>query len=92
MKKTISAIALSFLVNAVFAQDTLRTNEFDVIKDFKPTLTDIIKIPSNPNPEVPEVKAPKLDYTLPAVKLNADPTIYTIKPLAMGTALLPKLK
>ena len=92
MKKTITAIALIVLVNTGFAQDTLRNNEFDVIKDFKPTLTDIIKIPSNPNPEVPEVKAPKLDYTLPNVKLNADPTIYTIKPLAMGTALLPKLK
>jgi hypothetical protein len=92
MNKTLSALTLSLIFSGVFAQDTLRVNEFDVIKDFKPTLTDIIKIPSNPNPEVPEVKAPRLDYTLPTVKLNADPTIYTIKPLAMGTALLPKLK
>jgi hypothetical protein len=74
------------------AQDTLRTGDFDVIKDFKPILADIIKIPSNPNPEVPEVKAPKLEYTLPSVRLNAPSTIYTIKPLAMGTAVLSKLK
>ncbi|MBW7844515.1 MAG: hypothetical protein H3C45_02490 [Bacteroidia bacterium] len=84
--------ALWFITCTAFAQDTLRTNEYDVIKDFKPTLSEILKITSNPNPEVPEVKAPKLDYTLPETRLTTDATVYTIKPLAMGTALLPKLK
>ena len=92
MKK--SLVTLSFVICAatVVAQDTLRTNGYDVIKDFKPTLTDIIKIASNPNPEVPEVTAPKLEYTLPNIIHKAEPTLYTIKPLSMGTALLPKLR
>lgn len=92
MKKIILTPLIMLLCLTLFAQDTLRTDAFDVIKDFKPTLTDIIKIASNPNPEIPEIKTPVLAYTLPGVKLDALPTIYTIKPLSMGTALLPKLK
>lgn len=92
MKNKITALTLSLVTSGVFAQDTLRTNGFDVIKDFKPTLSEIIKIASNPNPEVPEVTAPKLQYTLPETRYQADATVYTIKPLSMGTALLPKLK
>ena len=92
MKNVIASVTFLVLAGSAIAQDTLRTNEYDVIKDFKPTLTDIIKIASNPNPEVPEVKAPKLDYTLPETRFNPEATIYTIKPLAMGTALLTKLK
>ncbi|MES2689599.1 MAG: hypothetical protein V4658_04305 [Bacteroidota bacterium] len=92
MKKIITYISLSAFAVSAFAQDTLKTDGIMVIKDFIPRLAEVIKIPSNPNPEVPEVKAPKLEYTLPETRFNTAPTIYTIKPLAMGTALLPKLK
>jgi hypothetical protein len=92
MKKLAAYLSLSLAAIPAFAQDTLRTDGITVIKDFIPRLAEVIKIPSNPNPEVPEVKAPKLDYTLPETRFNTSPTVYTIKPLAMGTALLPKLK
>jgi hypothetical protein len=92
MKKIITFISVFTIALSTYAQDTLKTDEFTVIKDFIPRLTEVIKIPSNPNPEVPEVKAPKLDYTLPETKLVTSPTVYTIKPLAMGTQLLPKVK
>lgn len=92
MKKITLYFLLTISVSKVFSQDSLRTEQFDVIKTFKPTLVEIIKIASNPNPEIPEITVPKLAYTLPEIKLNVSPTIYTIKPLSMGTALLPKLK
>lgn len=92
MKTFITTGLMALITGSAIAQDTLRTDEFDVIKTFKPTLTETLKIATNPNPEVPEVKAPKLEYTLPETRFGINPTIYTIKPLAMGTALLPKLK
>lgn len=92
MKKLVLYALLFLTTLGVFAQDTLRTDEIDVIKTFKPTLVDVIKIASNPNPEIPEITVPKLSYTLPQVKQSVIPTLYTIKPLSMGTALLPKLK
>jgi hypothetical protein len=76
----------------VVAQDTLRTNEIDVVKAFKPILSESIKIQSNPNPEIPETKTPEFNYTIPEKRLNSAPTLYTIKPLSLGTSLLPKLK
>lgn len=84
-----------FLVstNRVFAQDSLKANVFHVDKVLKPLLSESMKIQSNPNPEVPEIKAPVFEYTnIPDKRHDASPTIYTIKPLAMGTSLLPKLK
>lgn len=92
MKKIITYISLSAFAATAFAQDTLKTDGITVIKDFIPRLAEVIKIPSNPNPEVPEVKAPRLEYTLPETRFTTTPTVYTIKPLSMGTALLPKLK
>jgi len=75
------------------AQDSLKTNVFNVEKTLKPILSEAIKIQSNPNPEVPEIKSPTFDYTkIPDGRHNASPTIYAIRPLSMGTSLLPKLK
>lgn len=92
MKKIAAYISLTCFTLAAYAQDTLRTDGIMVIKEFMPRLAEVIKIPSNPNPEVPEVKAPRLEYTLPETRLGTTPTVYTIKPLSMGTALLPKVK
>lgn len=74
------------------AQDTLRTDVVDVVKAFKPTLSESMKIQSNPNPEIPETKQPVIVYQIPEKRLEGNPTLYTIKPLSLGTALLPKLK
>src|SRR5688572_9586452 len=76
----------------VLAQDTLRTDVVDVVKAFKPVLSESIKIQSNPNPEIPETKVPEFNYSIPERRLNSAPTLYTIKPLSLGTSLLPKLK
>lgn len=92
MKKSVLYLLFIISTSVVFAQDTLKTDEMVVIKTFKPLLADIIKIASNPNPEIPEITVTKLTYTLPEKTLNVSPTIYTIKPLSMGTYLLPKLK
>lgn len=88
-------ILIITLFTAAFAnaqRDSLSNEDIDVVKEFKPLLADILKIPSNPNPEVPEINPPKLEYSLPALQLMPNPTVYTIKPLAMGTSVLPKLK
>jgi hypothetical protein len=79
--------------NKALAQtDTIRTDIIDVVKPFKAVLSEAIKIPSNPNPEVPEISTPEIGYNIPVMKHNDIPTIYTIKPLALGTQLLPKTK
>ncbi|MES2780196.1 MAG: hypothetical protein V4651_09905 [Bacteroidota bacterium] len=75
-----------------FAQDTLRTDVVDVVKAFKPILSESIKIQSNPNPEIPETKVPVFSYDVPEKRMDGQPTLYTIKPLSLGTSLLPKLK
>ena len=74
------------------AQDTLRTDVVDVVKAFKPILSESIKIQSNPNPEIPETKTPVFTYDVPEKRMDGQPTLYTIKPLSMGPSLLPKLK
>jgi hypothetical protein len=76
----------------VFAQDSLYTERIDVVKAFKPILSESIKIQSNPNPEIPETKVPEFNYSIPEKRLKSAPTLYTIKPLSLGTSLLPKLK
>jgi hypothetical protein len=79
--------------NIAWAQaDTLRPDIIDVVKPFKAVLSEAIKIPSNPNPEVPEISTPEINYNIPVMKHNDAPTIYTIKPLALGTQLLSKTK
>ncbi len=83
------------LLTGVFiarAQDTLRTDVVDVVKAFKPVLSEAMKIQSNPNPEIPEVNKPVFTYNIPVLQHGVTPTVYTIKPLSMGTSLLPKLK
>ncbi|MFI5221447.1 MAG: hypothetical protein ACHQK8_03905, partial [Bacteroidia bacterium] len=95
IKYKILFLVLTFLLLEIKtnAQDSLKANVFQVEKVLKPMLSDAIKIPSNPNPEVPEIKLPTFDYSkIPDSSHSATPTIYTIKPLSMGTALLPKLK
>jgi len=87
-KKIIVILALSGFIKS-YAQDTMR---IDVVKPFIATLSDAIKIQSNPNPEVPQVKKDTFVYNLPALIAEDKPTVYTIKPLSLGTSLLPKLK
>jgi hypothetical protein len=77
---------------ALHAQDSLRTEVVDVVKAFKPILSESMKIQSNPNPEIPETKKPTITYQIPEKRMEGNPTLYTIKPLSLGTALLPKLK
>ncbi|MFN4082160.1 MAG: hypothetical protein ACK4K9_00865 [Bacteroidia bacterium] len=78
----------------LFAQrDTVLSGSIvDVVKDFKPILSESIKIPINPNPEIPEITKTNFIYEIPNISFSVEPTIYTIKPLTMGTMLLPKLK
>jgi hypothetical protein len=88
-----SIFPLSLIVGfSAFAQDTLRTDVVDVVKAFKPVLSESIKIQSNPNPEIPETKTPEFNYNIPEKRLGSQPTLYTIKPLSLGTSILPKLK
>lgn len=86
------AVMLTVACTSAFAQDTLRTDIVDVVKAFKPVLSEAIKIQSNPNPEIPETKTPVFTYEVPQRKMDGMPTLYTIKPLSLGTSLLPKLK
>ncbi len=93
MRISLTLAIFMILSTVLHAQtDTLRTDIIDVIKPFKATLSESIKIQSNPNPEIPEVRKPEFSYKLPEIKHNDIPTIYTIKPLSLGTALLPKIK
>lgn len=75
-------------------KDTLIDNKvFEVEKTFKPILSEALKIPVNPNPEKPELKRPEFKYDQVAIQAVAsEPNVYTIKPLSMGTSVLPKLK
>jgi len=70
----------------------IKDNQIEVIKNFKPVLSEAIKIPVNPNPEKPEYVKPLFSYSLPNAQYHVQPTIYTIKPLSLGTMLLPKLR
>jgi hypothetical protein len=93
MRKLYLTCVLFLMVINTYAQDTLRTDVVDVVKAFKPVLSDAMKIQSNPNPEIPEMSKPKFFYSIPEKLQHAvTPTVYTIKPLSMGTSLLPKLK
>lgn len=87
---TIAALIAASL--PAFAQDTLRTDWVDVVKAFKPILSESMKIQSNPNPEIPETQTPVFSYEVPEKRMDGQPTLYTIKPLSLGTSLLPKLK
>jgi hypothetical protein len=87
---TIAALIVANL--PAFAQDTLRTDWVDVVKAFKPILSESMKIQSNPNPEIPETQTPVFSYEVPEKRMDGQPTLYTIKPLSLGTSLLPKLK
>ncbi len=96
MNKMIKYILIMLLListDLLHAQDSLKTNVFNVDKVLKPMLSESIKIQSNPNPEVPEIKIPLFEYAnIPDTIHKTSLTIYTIKPLSMGTSLLPKLK
>lgn len=70
----------------------LKDNKIEVIKDFMPVLSEAIKIPVNPNPEKPTFERPAFTYAVSDQQYLVKPTIYTIKPLSLGTMLLPKLK
>lgn len=91
IKLYIIAAALTTSLQTL-AQDTLRTDVVDVVKEFKPILSEAIKIQSNPNPEIPETTIPVFNYDVPEKRMDGQPTLYTIKPLSLGTSLLPKLK
>ncbi len=85
----IQILLASCFAGPVLAQDTMR---IDVIKPFIATLSDAMKIQSNPNPEVPQIKKDTFTYETPVIVLQDVPTAYTIKPLSLGTSLLPKLR
>jgi hypothetical protein len=95
MKKILFVICTILAVINVSAQQKdslIKANEIEVIKTFKPTLSDAIKIPVNPNPETPESTMPEFKYKQPEQQYQTLPTMYAIKPISLGTALLPKLK
>lgn len=80
------------LADAQQSDTLLRDNRIEVIKNFMPVLSDAIKVPVNPNPEKPTLIRPEFKYNVPDQPYEVSPTLYTIKPLSMGTMLLPKLK
>ncbi len=93
MRKTFIIAGLLICSIHVFAQrDTVQGGTIDVVKTFKPVLSEAIKIPVNPNPEVPEITKPEFRYTYTDQRYASQPTIYPIKPLSLGTQLLPKLR
>jgi hypothetical protein len=62
MKNIISILSAMIVVLNATAQQKdslIKANEIEVIKTFKPTLSDAIKIPVNPNPETPESTTPE---------------------------------
>lgn len=85
-------IGLSFQSNAQGKDSIIDNSVVDVVKTFKPILSDAIKIPIQPNPDKPENKKPVYIYDLDVQTVAIEPNIYTIKPLSLGTSLLPKLK
>lgn len=93
MKRPIQlGLTLLLITSNLVAQDTLRTDVVDVVKAFKPILSEALKIQSNPNPEIPETQKPVFTYNVPEKTPEGNLTVYTIKPLSLGTSLLPKLK
>lgn len=94
MKKII-IYGLIFLVSRpVMSQtdSTLKEDELRVGIIFRPMLSEALKIPVNPNPELPETPKPVFRYALTDFQYSTTPTLYTIKPLSLGTALLPRLR
>ncbi len=85
-------LCLFVKVNVMAQVDSLRNYNIDVVRIFKPILSEAIKIPINPNPEKPEIKKTIYTYQIPQQQFQVQPTLYTIKPVSLGTALLPKLK
>jgi hypothetical protein len=85
-------VIIGIHANAQVKDSLIKDNQVDVIKNFKPTLSEAIKIPVNPNPEKPSYEKQDFSYQVPAQAYTVAPNIYTIKPLSMGTMLLPKLK
>jgi len=88
------SVCLTLLCRQAFAQkDTLlKSSVIDVLKTFKPILSEAIKIPVNPNPEVPEAEKPSFFYKTIESHFNDVPTLYIIKPLSLGAATLAKIK
>jgi hypothetical protein len=74
-----------------FAQKDSLDDGLTVNIKYVPTLSESIKIPVNPNPEQPTSVKPTFTYKIPDLNTPTTPTIYTIKPLSLGNALLPKL-
>ena len=94
MKKTIlyiSLIVLDGICNNAFAQKDSLEDGLTVNIKYVPTLSESIKIPVNPNPEQPTSVKPTFTYKIPDLNTPTTPTIYTIKPISLGNALLPKL-
>lgn len=87
-----SIFIIGFKSNAQVSDSLIKDNQVDVIKNFKPTLSEAIKIPVNPNPEKPTYEKQEFKYNIPQHAYTVKPNIYTIKPLSVGTMLLPKLK
>jgi hypothetical protein len=88
----LTALLITITARAQGNDSLIKDNQIDVIKNFKPVLSDAIKIPVNPNPEIPAYVKPVFTYRVPSQTHIVEPTIYTIKPLSLGTMLLPKLK
>ncbi|MDP1725743.1 MAG: hypothetical protein Q8M15_03095 [Bacteroidota bacterium] len=85
-------LCLIIQLNVMAQVDSLKNYNIDVVRIFKPILSEAIKIPINPNPEKPEIKKTIYTYLIPEQQFQVQPTLYTIKPISLGTALLPKLK
>lgn len=91
---------ITFLIlNGVALTSIAQKNEQDSLDDgltvnikYVPTLSESIKIPVNPNPEQPQSVKPTFTYKVPDLSTETTPTIYTIKPISLGNALLPKLR
>ena len=94
MKNTIlyiSFIVLNGICSSAFAQKDSLDDGLTVNIKYVPTLSESIKIPVNPNPEQPTSVKPTFTYKIPDLNTPTTPTIYTIKPISLGNALLPKL-
>ncbi len=85
---------LNLFPSKMLAQDesaTLKNEEINVIKEYKPILADAIKVLFSPKFNPQEVKGPVMKYDIPQRLLNLPPSTIKFRPLAMKRDKLNKL-
>jgi hypothetical protein len=72
-------------------QNNISNEQINVVKDYKPTLSDAVKISSLPQPDTSKPELPILDYTVNTRKLSAQIPTPALKPFKLKDESIPKL-